>query len=197
MTSVDYLLARLPPLDPDLVALPIGPEEFSDLILDGDIRFWASGVLDWLRIANWCSNHRNLPVPFPYVKSEPSSPVGLHPWREYYDRHSAIHAPDLVRAWAREDAALVSARARVGGRDLALQVRHTLEPRMQILVSGAAGTIEAAAAQDAKLTRLSFQWLNERVFCRARDSEDLIYVYAIKLLLLARVGRRIEASDAA
>ena len=65
MTSVDYLLARLPPLAPDLVALPIGPEEFSDLILDGDVRFWASGVLDWLRIANWCSNHRDLPVPFP------------------------------------------------------------------------------------------------------------------------------------
>jgi len=197
MTSVDYLLARLPPLAPDLVELPIGPEEFSDLILDGDVRFWASGVLDWLRIANWCSDQRDLPLPFPDARKEPSSPVGLDPWREYYDRHSAIHAPDLVRAWAREDAALVSARARLAGRDLALQVRHTLEPRMQVLVSGAVGSIGAAADQDARLTRLGFQWLDERVFCRGRDSDDLIYAYAMKLLLLARVGRRIEASDAA
>lgn len=197
MANIGYLLGRLPPLTRDAARLPIGPEEFSDLILEKRLAVWAAGVLDWLRIANWHSVRRKRPPPYPDASSTPMLAWPDEAWAAYYGFFSAISAPALLREWTLEDGVAMSARAAAGGRAMGLPAGRSLNRRLEGLIQPATTSLANAAARDARIMQFCFDWLDERVFSAGPDSAERIYAYAIKLLLLARGGARCEHSDAA
>ena len=197
MAEIGYLLGRLPPITAEDAYLVIDPEEFAGLILDQRIRFWASGVLDWLRIANWQSVQRKLPAPFPDVAATPELTWSGDPWAAYFARFASISAPAVVRDWTMQDMALIAARAASGGRTLGFVRGGQLSPRVENLLAAPAVALAPATARDVKLLNAGFDWLDDRMFCTDPDSADRVYVYALKLMLLVRHGRRLEHSEVA
>lgn len=197
MADLGYLRGRLPPLNVDDTILPIGAEEFSGLLLDAQQKEWAAGCLDWLRLANRQSIRRHLPAPYPDLQTDPLLAWPDDPWPAYYHRYSSIAAPSLIREWAMEDAALMSSRAELGGRDLGLPTRGLINRRAEGLIQSASPELKPAGIRDRKLVRFYFQWLDEQMFVRSPDSTDWVYAYAIKLLVMTREGRRANQHAAA
>lgn len=196
MADIGYLLGRLPPLVVDATHLPIGPEEFSDLMMDAELGFWAAGLLDWLRLANQLSAGRNLPPPYPDASAVPRLAWPDNPWAAYYARFTAISAPAIVRDWTLEDSALLEARAAARGRRLGITER-TLHRNLEGLVHTPTPEPAPAAARDLKTLTFHFRWLDERVFSSGPESFDRILAYAIKLLVITRNGRRLAHARAA
>ncbi len=197
MAQTGYLLRRLPPLFPELGSLPIGPETFHDLLLDGDLTYWAGGVLDWLRIANRQHVRRNLPPPYPDARSQPRMAWSDDAWAAYYDRYTAISAPALLRGWMLEDSALANARATANGRAPLLTARVPVDRRLEGLIHADAAAPVEAAQRDRATAAFHFHWLDEHTFTAGPEAPERLYAYAVKLLVLLRNGLRLERDEAA
>ena len=197
MAQIGYLLRRLPPLTADMAAVPIGPEEFSDLVLDGELKHWAVGVLDWLRLANRRHEQRKLPPPYPDARSAPRMSWPDEPWAAYYERFTSIAAPSLIRGWMTEDMACITARSAVSGRALGLPVIVPVDRRLDTAMQPGDAALASAVSADKMATQFHFHWLDEHVFTSAPDSADHVYCYALKLLVLLRNGLRLERDEAA
>ncbi len=197
MTQIGYLLRRLPPLFPELAAVPIGPEAFHDLLLDGELEYWAGGVLDWLRIANRQHVARNLPPPYPDARSEPRTAWPDDAWAAYYDRYTAITAPAILRGWMLEDIAATNARATVNGRAPLMATALPVDQRLDGLLQADAASPGEAARRDAATATFHFHWLDEHTFTAGPEAPERIHVYAVKLLVLLRNGLRLERDEAA
>jgi hypothetical protein len=193
-----YLLARLPPLYPDTTQRPCSVDEFLSLVLDPAARRWCADLLAWLALANAEAQGLGLPLPYPDAPvAEPTGTSGSPAWRAYYRRLLSIDAPPLLRVWAAEDAAAVAQRARLGGTDAGLElapVRAELHP---LLASADTAPLDAAAAVDRQYLDYVFRRLEQHVAAAAPDAEVRVFAYAIRLLLLTRIGTPLEYHDAA
>ena len=198
MPDLGYLLARLPTLHPDSALRPVGVGEFLGLIGDQQLRHWCGAVLEWLRIANCEARSLQLPLPFPDAGESPPDPAAsMNPWHGYYRRLGQLGTPLLLRRWAREDAASIVHRALYRGTESTL-VRHQT-PRSEIasLIETSPATPQEAEQQDRRLLALRFARLDQFLYGNTADAPERLYAYAIRLLLLARLGVPLEARHAA
>lgn len=198
MSDLAYLLARLPRLYPDCQQRPVGIAEFLGLIGDQQHRFWCAAVLDWLRIANQEARSLQLPLPFPDAgELSPDPDAVMNPWRRYYGRLNRLGSPPLLRRWAREDAASIVHRANYRGTESTLIRRQTPRTEIATLIESPAVSLEEAEQQDRRLLALRFVRLDQFLYGITTDSPERLYAYAIRLLLLARLGVPLEVQHAA
>jgi hypothetical protein len=198
MADLAYLMARLPALYPDSRLRPVGVGEFLGLIGDQRHRHWCATVLEWLRIANREARSLQLPLPFPDAGELPPEPeASMNPWHGYYRQLGQLGTPPLLRRWAREDAASIVHRAIYRGTESTL-VRHQT-PRSEIasLIETTPATLEEAEQQDRGLLALRFARLDQFLYGSTSDAPERLYAYAIRLLLLARLGVPLEVKHAA
>lgn len=198
MPDLAYLLARLPTLYPDSRVRPVGVTEFLGMISDPLHRHWCAAVLEWLRIANGEARALQLPPPFPDA-GEPAaaseSPVS--PWHSYYRELNRLDTPPLLRRWSREDAASIVHRANYRGSESTLVRRQTPRAEIATLIETTPASLEEAQQQDRRLLALRFVRLDQFLYGDAADAPERLYAYAIRLLLLARLGVPLEAQHAA
>jgi hypothetical protein len=198
MSELAYLLARLPRLYPDCQQRPVGVAEFLGLIGDQQHRGWCAAVLDWLQIANREARSLQLPLPFPDAGELPTeAEAPMNPWRSYYRRLNRLGSPPLLRRWAREDAAGIVHRANYRGTESTLVRRQTPRTEVATLIETTPATLEEAAEQDRSLLALRFLRLDQFLYGSAADAPDRLYAYAIRLLLLVRLGVPLEVEHAA
>ena len=198
MSDLAYLLARLPRLYPDCQQRPVGIAEFLGLIGDQQHRFWCAAVLDWLRIANQEARSLQLPLPFPDAGELSADPdAAMNPWRRYYGRLNRLGSPSLLRRWAREDAASIVHRANYRGTESTLIRRQTPRTEIATLIESPAASLEEAEQQDRRLLALRFVRLDQFLYGITTDAPERLYAYAIRLLLLARLGVPLEVQHAA
>ena len=198
MSDLSYLLARLPRLYPDCVHRPLAVYEFLGLIPNQQHRSWCEAVLDWLRIANQEARSLQLPLPYPDAgELRPGPDVSVNPWRVYYGRLTQLGSPPLLQRWAREDAASIVHRANYRGAESTLVRRQTPRPEVATLIETTAATLEQAREQDRALLALRFARLDQFLYANTADASERLYGYAIRLLLLTRLGLPLEAADAA
>ena len=198
MSDLAYLMARLPRLYPDALVRPVGIAEFLGMIGDPHLRGWCTAVLDWLRIANREARSLQLPLPFPDAGELPPDPeASMTPWHAYYRYLNRLETPPLVRRWAREDAASIVHRANYRGTESTLVRRQTPRAEIATLIETSSTTLEEAEEQDRHLLALRYARLDQFMFGHAGDAPERLYAYAIRLLLLTRLGVPLEVQDAA
>jgi hypothetical protein len=198
MSELAYLLTRLPRLYPDSQLRPVGVAEFLGLIADQYHRAWCTAVLDWLRIANREARSLQLPLPFPDAGELPPDPeASMNPWRGYYGRLNRLGSPPLLRRWAREDAAGIVHRANYRGTESTLSRRQTPRAEVAALIETTPATLLEAQEQDRRLLAFRFVRLDQFLYGTTTDSPERLYAYAIRLLLLARLGVPLEVQHAA
>lgn len=198
MSELGYLLARLPTLYPDSQVRPVGVGEFLGLIGDHQHRHWCAAVLEWLCIANREARSLQLPLPYPDAGELPPDPgASMNPWHGYYRHLSQLSTPPLLRRWAREDAASIAHRAIYRGTESTLVRRQTPRSEIASLIETTPATPEEAAQQDQRLLALRFARLDQFLYGSTADAPERLYAYAIRLLLLARLGVPLEAQHAA
>lgn len=198
MADLAYLLARLPTLYPDSQLRPVGVAEFLGMIADPQHRHWCAAVLDWLRIANQEARALQLPLPFPDAgEPPPAAESPMNPWHDYYRQLNQLDTPPLLRRWAREDAASIVHRANYRGSESTLARRQTPRAEIATLIETTPATLEEAQEQDRRLLALRFVRLDQFLYGSTSDAPQRLYAYAIRLLLLARLGVPLEAQHAA
>ena len=198
MSDLAYLLARLPRLYPDSQLRPVGVAEFLGLIGDQQHRRWCAAVLEWLRIANREARALQLPLPFPDAGELPPDPEApLNPWHGYYRNLNQLDTPPLLRRWAREDAASIVHRASYRGTESTLVRRQTPRTEIATLIETTPATLEEAEQTDRRLLALRFARLDQFLYGSTDAAPERLYAYAIRLLLLARLGVPLELPDAA
>ena len=196
--SHDYLLARLPTLYADALRRPCTVDGFLRLVREADTRRWCAALLAWLGIANAEAQHLGLPLPYPDAPvAEGVEAPGSAAWRAYYRRLQTLDAPPLLRAWAAEDAAVIAQRARLAGADAGLEAGPVRAETHALLAAAASAPFEAAAAGDRQYLDAVFRRLDQRVAAVAPDAAVRVYAYAIRLLLLARLGIPLAYDDVA
>jgi hypothetical protein len=172
--------------------------EFLGMIIDQEQRAWCAAVLDWLHIANQEARSLQLPQPFPDAGESPAATEApLNPWRAYYRRLDRLGSPPLVRRWAREDAASIVHRANYRGAESSLARRQTPRAEVATLIETSPATLKEAEEQDRRLLALRFLRLDQFLYGCTADSPDRLYAYAIRLLLLVRLGVPLEVKRAA
>jgi hypothetical protein len=197
MSELAYLLTRLPRLYPDSHQRPVGVAEFLGLIGNQQHRNWCAAVLDWLRIANQEARSLQLPLPFPDAGELPPDPeASTNPWRGYYARLNLLGAPPLLRRWAREDAASIVHRANYRGTEATLARRQTPRAEIASLIETQPATLLEAEQQDRRLLAFRFARLEQFLYGSTTDTPERLYAYAIRLLLLARLGVPLEEQHA-
>jgi len=198
MSDLAYLLTRLPRLYPDCQQRPVGIAEFLGLIGDQQHRNWCAAVLDWLRIANQEARSLQLPLPFLDAGELPPDPeASMNPWRRYYGRLNRLGSPPLLRRWAREDAASIVHRANYRGTESTLVRRQTPRTEIATLIETTAASLAEAEEQDRRLLALRFVRLDQFLYGSTADAPERLYAYAIRLLLLTRLGVPLEVQHAA
>ena len=198
MSDLAYLLARLPRLHPDCEHRPLAVAEFLGLITDQPHRSWCAAVLDWLRIANREARSLQLPLPYPDADELPPEPdAAVNPWRNYYGRLTRLGSPPLLQRWAREDEASIVHRANYRGAESTLARRQTPRSEIATLIETTATAMEQAREQDGSLLALRFARLDQFLYGNTADAPERLYAYAIRLLLLTRLGLPLEAAHAA
>ena len=198
MSELAYLLTRLPRLYPDSQLRPVGVAEFLGLIGDQYHRGWCAAVLDWLRIANQEARSLQLPLPFPDAGELPPDPeASTNPWRGYYRRLNQLGTPPLLRRWAREDAASIVHRANYRGTESTLIRRQTPRAEIAALIETTPASLLEAEQQDRRLLEFRFTRLDHFLYGSTTDAPERLYAYAIRLLLLARLGVPLEVQHAA
>ena len=198
MSELGYLMARLPRLYPDCEHRPLAVYEFLGLIPDQQHRSWCGAVLDWLGIANQEARSLQLPLPYPDAGDLPPGPDGsVNPWHNYYSRLTRLGSPPLLQRWAREDQASIVHRANYRGAESTLVRRQTPRPEIATLIETTITTLEQARAQDRNLLALRFARLDQFLYANTADAPERLYGYAIRLLLLTRLGLPLEAARAA
>ncbi len=198
MPDLAYLLARLPRLYPDCQQRPVGIAEFLGLIGDPQHRGWCAAVLDWLRIANREAHSLQLPLPFPDAgELPPDTDASINPWRNYYSRLDRLGSPPLLRRWAREDAASIVHRANYRGAESTLLRRQTPRAEIATLIEASPASLEKAEEQDRRLLDFRFVRLDQFLYDATEDAPERLYAYAIRLLLLTRLGVPLEVAHAA
>ena len=197
MSDLAYLLARLPRLYPDCQYRPVGIAEYLGLIGEQQHRSWCIAVLDWLRIAYREARSLQLPLPFPDAgELAPDPDASMNPWRKYYDRLNRLGTPPILRRWAREDAASIAHRANYRGTESTLIRRQTPRAEIATLIETTTASLEEAEQQDRRLLALRFARLDQFLYGAAVDAPERLYAYAIRLLLLARLGVPLEVNHA-
>lgn len=198
MSDLAYLLARLPRLYPDSAARPVGVAEFLGMIGDQTHRQWCAYVLDWLLLANSEALALQLPLPFADAgEAIPDLDSTINPWRAYYRRLNLLDTPPLIRRWAREDAAGIVHRASYRGTETTLVRRQTPRSEIGTLIETTPASLQDAERTDRQLLALRFARLDQFLYASASDAPDHLYSYAIRLLLLARLGVPLEEQYAA
>jgi hypothetical protein len=198
MSELAYLLARLPRLYPDSPSRPVGVAEFLGLIGDQQHRSWCAAVLDWLRIANREARSLQLPLPFPDAgEMLPDPEASMNPWRRYYGRLIRLGSPPLLRRWATEDAASIVHRASYRGAESTLVRRQTPRAEIAALIETTPATLLEAEQQDRRLLAFRFARLDQFLYASTSDTPEHLYAYAIRLLLLSRLGVPLEEQHAA
>lgn len=198
MSELAYLLTRLPRLYPDSHLRPVGIAEFLGLIGDQQHRSWCAAVLEWLRIANQEARSLQLPLPFPDAGELPPDPEKpVNPWRGYYARLTRLGSPPLLQRWAREDAASIVHRANYRGTDPTLARRQTPRAEVASLIETTPASLQEAEQQDRRLLALRFARLDQFLYGCTSDAPERLYSYAIRLLLLTRLGVPLDEHHAA
>jgi hypothetical protein len=198
MSELAYLLSRLPTLYPDSRVRPLGVAEFLELIGDQQHRRWCAAVLEWLRIANAEAHALQLPLPFPDAGESPHDPdAPANWWHGYYRQLNQLGTPPIVRRWAREDAASIVHRANYRGVESTLIRRQTPRTEIATIIETTPATLEEADQQDRRLLALRFVRLDQFLYGSTPDAPERLYAYAIRLLLLARLGVPLEVHNAA
>jgi hypothetical protein len=198
MSDLAYLLVRLPRLYPDSVARPVGIAEFLGMIGDQYHRLWCANVLDWLLLANREARSLQLPLPFPDAgEAAPELDSTINPWRAYYRRLDRLGSPALIRRWAREDAAGIVHRASFRGAETTLVRRQTPRSEIGVLIETRPASLQDAERLDRHLLALRFARLDQFLYPCSGDAPEHLYAYAIRLLLLARLGAPLEGQYAA
>jgi len=198
MSDLAYLMARLPKLYPDSEYRPLAVTEFLGLITDQQHRSWCGAVLDWLRIANREARALQLPLPYPDAGELPPEPdTPTNPWQNYYGRLTRLGSPPLLQRWAREDAASIVHRANFRGAESTLVRRQTPRSEIATLIETTTPTLAQAREQDRTLLALRFARLDQFLYANTVDAPERLYAYAIRLLLLTRLGLPLEVADAA
>lgn len=198
MSDLAYLLARLPRLYPDAQARPVGIAEFLDMIAEPQLRYWCTAVLAWLQIANREARTLQLPLPFPDAGELPQEPdVAMNPWHVYYRHLNRMETPPLIRRWAREDAASIVHRANYRGTESTLVRRQTPRAEIATMIETSPATLEEADEQDRRLLALRYVRLDQFLYGHTANAPERLYAYAIRLLLLTRLGAPLEVTHAA
>lgn len=196
MSNVGYLLARLPRLYPDTPARPMGARRFLALLGDRNLQHVCASVLDWLATANWEAQSLHLPLPFAdagVATAGGQAPMAV--WRNYYQRLARLDTPVLVRRWAAEDRAMITRRATDRGGSIELKARGAIANEL----AQSAGTrkLTAALQEDRQTLATVFARIDQHLYGCDNFADDHIYAYAIRLLMLARIGVPEEVSHAA
>ena len=198
MSDLAYLMARLPRLYADSQLRPVAVTDFLAMIGDFEHRFWCAAVLDWLRIANGEARTLQLPLPFADAgELAPDPDASMNPWRGYYRRLNRLGSPPIIRRWAREDAASIVHRAKFRGTESTLTRRQTPRTEVATLIETTPASLEDAEDIDRRLLDLRFVRLDQFLYGSDTDSPERLYAYAIRLLLMARLGIPMEAQHAA
>ena len=198
MSELGYLLGRLPRLYADSQIRPVGVTEFLGMISNWQHRGWCAAVLDWLLIANGEARALQLPLPFPDAgELAPDPDASMNPWRGYYRRLNRLGSPPIIRRWAREDAASIVHRAKFRGTESTLTPHQIPRTEVAALIETTPATLEQAEQTDRRLLHLRFVRLDQFLYGSDTDSPERLYAYAIRLLLMARLGIPLEAQHAA
>lgn len=198
MADLAYLMARLPPLAATDKARPLGAAEFLSLLNEQHHRRWCGAVLAWLGLANREAASLQLPLPFPDAEELTDVADGkTDPWIGYYQVLTDLTAPELIRAWAREDQTVIAYRARWRGTESVLYRRSVPCNDLAALVESQPASLPEAVAQDRRVIGFEFSRLGQALFGVAPDSPLRLYAYAIRLLLQARAGIGVEVPHAA
>ncbi len=182
--EVIYRLVQLPELTMISPSLPLDPEKFIAPLENKWLKEWCSRIFDWLRIANFSCQQKNLPLPFPGIAVWPGETDGPHPLRLYYEKLTGKTAPRLIRKWAKHDAAIMAFLDSQSG-----QV-PPFEADLNLLPADLANQLEAAPDKD----QLILDWQDQTLARLLPQFEPLIvkqlFAYAIRLMVLVRAGRR-------
>lgn len=198
MSDLAYLLGRLPRLYADSQVRPVGVTEFLGMVSNFEHRTWCTAVLDWLRIANGEARALQLPLPFADAgELAPDPEASTNPWRGYYRRLNRLGVPAIIRRWAREDAASIVHRAKFRGTESTLTPRQIPRTEVATLIETTPASLEEAEQIDLRLLDLRFVRLDQFLYSSGTDSPERLYAYAIRLLLMARLGIPLEAQHAA
>lgn len=121
----------------------------------------------------------------------------MNPWHAYYRHLSQLGTPPLLHRWAREDAASIVHRASYRGTESTLVRRQTPRTEIASLIETTPTTPEEAEQQDRRLLALRFARLDQFLYGSTTDAPERLYAYAVRLLLLARLGVPLEVQHAA
>ena len=188
MSDNGYLIARLPSISLTDTHLKEGPEDFLVLIKDSsvDVDIWCTRIIDWLRIANWQCEQDKLPLPFKDCGTKPVTTTESNPWLAYFETLvSSDNAPKLIAEWARLDAALLVYRSET---PFAFSFDVALPNEFRPVCEGQIQTIEEAKMVDYVLAEKFFAYLDAYQYELGTYDNEQIYMYAIKLLILTRLG---------